>query len=109
MTSKKTKPRARLAREPSNLREFAGFLLLLTATILLVLTGTNSANAQLAGKGEIKGVVTDSTGAVIPRAVAPPTSTTQGTKISRTTSSSGDFDISPLNPDIYVVTATAKG
>ena len=41
------------------------------------------ANAQLAGKGEIKGVVTDATGAVVPGATVTATSTTQGTKFTR--------------------------
>ncbi len=70
---------------------------------------TPSARAQLAGKGEIKGIVTDSSGAVIPDAIVTATSTTQGTKFTSTSSSSGDFDIPSLNPDIYSVTVTAKG
>src|ERR1700754_1228126 len=105
----KIQTRPTLRRGAFNLREFTGFLALLTATLLLLLTGTNSANAQLAGKGEIKGVVTDASGAVIPGAVVTATSATQGTKISRTSSSSGDFDITPLNPDVYTLTVTAKG
>jgi hypothetical protein len=106
MTFNKIQRQATLRRGTSYLRVFSGALVLLTATLLLCST---SANAQLAGKGEIKGVVTDSSGAVVPGAVITATSTTQGTKVSRTTSSSGDFDISPLNPDIYIVTITAKG
>ena len=101
-----TQTQPTLRRGDSNVRAFSGLLVLLTA---FVLSWSTSASAQLAGKGEIKGIVTDTTGAVIPGAVVTATSTTQGTKISRTTSSSGDFDISPLNPDIYIVTATAKG
>ena len=46
---------------------------------------------------------------MIPNAVVTATSTTTGTKFSRTTSSSGEFDLSPLNNDIYTVTVTAKG
>ncbi|HEX3966777.1 MAG TPA: TonB-dependent receptor [Edaphobacter sp.] len=106
MTFKNIHRQATLRRGTFNLREFAGFLALLTA---IVLFATSSANAQLAGKGEIKGVVTDSSGAVIPGAVLTATSTTQGTKVSRTSSSSGDFDITPLNPDVYTLTVTAKG
>ena len=80
--------------------------LLLTAVILLC---SPSAKAQLAGKGEIKGVVTDATGAVVPGATVTATATTQGTNFTRTTSNSGDFDLTPLNPDIYQVTVSAKG
>jgi hypothetical protein len=88
------------------IRGFSGFLALLIAIVLL---WSSAANAQLSGKGEIKGVVTDSSGAVVPGAVVTATSATQGTKLSRTTSNSGDFDLSPLNPDIYSVTVTASG
>ena len=102
----KIQRQATLRRGTSNIREFSGFLTLLTVIILLL---SSSANAQLSGKGEIKGVVTDSTGAVVPNATVTATSATQGTKLTRTTSGGGDFDLSPLNPDIYSVTVTAKG
>jgi Carboxypeptidase regulatory-like domain/TonB dependent receptor len=106
MTFTKFQRRATQRRGTSHLRAFSGLFVLLTTIALLWST---SASAQLAGKGEIKGVVTDSSGAVVPGAVVTATSTTQGTKITRTTSSSGDFDISPLNPDVYTITVTAKG
>jgi hypothetical protein len=93
-------------RGNSHVRVFSGLLLLLTAIVLL---STASASAQLAGKGEIKGVVTDASGAVIPGAVVTATSTTTGTKLTRTTSNSGDFDITPLDAGIYSVTIAAKG
>jgi hypothetical protein len=106
MTFAKLQRQATLRRGASNVRGFSGFLTLLTAVLVL---WTSSASAQLAGKGEIKGVVTDSSGAVVPGATVTATSTTQGTKFSRTTSNSGDFDLTPLNADIYTVTITAKG
>jgi hypothetical protein len=106
MTHIKIQSQATLRRGASNVRVFSGLLLLLTAITLL---WSSSASAQLSGKGEIKGVVTDSTGAVVPNATVTATSTTQGTKMVRVTSSGGDFDLSPLNPDIYKVTVTAKG
>ena len=94
-----------LRRGLFNVRVLSGLLVLLTAVALL---GSTSASAQLAGRGEIKGIVTDSSGAVVPGATVTATSTTQGTKISRTTSNSGDFDLPALNPDIYIVTVEAK-
>src|SRR5258708_18983871 len=110
MTSRKIPSKiqrqAMLRRGLSNARVFAGFLLLLIATVLLL---SSSASAQLSGKGEIKGTVTDASGAVVPDATVTATSTTQGTKFTRTTSSSGDFDLTPLNPDIYSVTVTRSG
>src|SRR3984885_10868072 len=106
MTFNKIQRQATLRRGTSSVRALYGLLLFLAAFVLL---SSTSANAQLAGKGEIKGVVVDSTGAVIPGALVTATSTTTGTKITRTTSSSGDFDLTPLNPDIYSLTVTAKG
>src|SRR5438445_1474638 len=106
MTSSKIQRQATPRRGNSNGRAFSGFLALLTAIVLLL---NSSASAQLSGKGEIKGVVTDSSGAVVPDATVTATSTTQGTKFTRNTSSSGDFDLTALNPDIYTVTVTRQG
>ena len=105
MTFNKIQGQATLCRGTFNVRAFSGLLVLLTAIVLW----SPSANGQLSGKGEIKGVVTDSSGAVVPGAVVTATSATQGNKMSRTTSSSGDFDLTPLNPDVYRITVTAKG
>jgi Carboxypeptidase regulatory-like domain/TonB-dependent Receptor Plug Domain len=106
MTFSKISKQAAVRREASNVLGFSGFLLLLAAVVLL---WSAPASAQLAGKGEIKGQITDSSGAVIPGATVTATSTTQGTKFARTTSNSGDFDISPLDADIYTVTVACKG
>src|SRR3984885_5276188 len=95
-----------LGRGPLNDRVFPRLLLVLTAVALL---WGSSANAQLSGRGEIKGTVTDSTGAVVPGATVTATSTTTGVKFTRTTSDAGEFDLTPLNNDIYTVTTTAKG
>ncbi len=106
MTFDNTERQTTLRRGTSNVRVFSGLLVLFAAIVLL---WGSTASAQLTGKGEIKGVVTDPSGAVVPGAIVTATSTTQGTKITRTTSSSGDFDLPSLNPDIYRVTITAKG
>jgi hypothetical protein len=106
MTFNKIHRQATLRRGTSMIRAFSGLFVLLTAIALL---WSSSASAQLAGKGEIKGTVTDTTGAVVPGATVTATSTTQGTTFTRTTSSAGEFDLSPLNNDIYKVTVTAKG
>src|SRR5271156_5153214 len=106
MTLNKIQRQATLRRGTSNVRVFSGLFVLLTAIMLL---WSSSASAQLAGKGEIKGTVTDSTGAVVPGATVTATSTTQGTTFTRTTSNAGEFDLTPLNNDIYKVSVTAKG
>ncbi len=106
MTFIKLERKCLLGRGPFAFRGISGLLLLFTAVIVLC---AGPATAQLAGKGEIKGVITDSSGAVVPGAVVTATSTTTGVKVSRTTSNSGDYELSPLNPDIYRVSVTAKG
>ncbi len=59
-------------------RAFSGLLLLLTAVVLLC---SPSAKAQLAGKGEIKGIVTDATGAVVPGATVTATAVDPGHQV----------------------------
>src|SRR6202046_2571638 len=90
----------------SLLRHLLPSLLVLLATVLLC---GSPASAQLAGKGEIKGTVTDPTGAVVPNATVVATSTSRGLKFTTTTSASGDFSVTPLDPDIYSLTVTATG
>lgn len=75
----------------------------------LVLFCTVPVRAQLAGKGEIKGVVTDPSGAVVSNATVVVTSTTRGTKVSQKTNGSGSYDVTPLDADVYTVTVTASG
>ncbi|HTD97178.1 MAG TPA: TonB-dependent receptor [Edaphobacter sp.] len=82
-----------------------GLLVFLAA---LVLYGS-PAHAQLAGKGAIKGTVTDPSGAVVPDASIEVTSTARGIKLAAKSSSSGDYQISPLDPDIYTLTVKAPG
>jgi Carboxypeptidase regulatory-like domain/TonB dependent receptor len=81
--------------------------LILLATLLFVFG--ISASAQLSGKGEIVGRVTDPTGAVVSGATVVATSTTRGTKVTTKTTSAGDYAVSPLDADTYTVTVTAKG
>jgi hypothetical protein len=75
---------------------------------ILAIAGT-MAHAQLAGKGEIKGTVTDPTGAIVQGATVTATEEASGLSTSRTTNSAGDYDLSPLDPGIYTVTVTGSG
>src|SRR6185312_14539158 len=82
---------------------------LLTLLAAVLLFCAPPAGAQLAGKGAIKGVVTDPTGAVVSGAAVVATSTTRGISVTSKSTSSGDFTVSPLDPDIYTLTVTAPG
>ena len=78
--------------------------LVLFAAILLC---GSPASAQLSGKGEIKGTVTDPSGAVVPGATVVATSTSRGMKFTTKSSASGDFSVPALDPGIYTLTVSA--
>ncbi len=65
--------------------------------------------AQLAGTGAISGTVSDATGAIIPNATVTATAVATGVKSVRTSTSSGDYNITPLTPGEYMITVSAKG
>src|SRR5215469_7372728 len=88
-------------------RTAANRLLVIIAAVVLV--WGMPAGAQLSGKGSIKGAVTDPTGAVVPNATDVATSTTRGTSLTATSTSSGDYELSPLDADVYTVTVKAPG
>jgi len=81
-------------------------LLVLFAAVLL---WGSPADAQLAGKGEIKGRVTDPSGAVVPGAIVVATATSRGITFTTKSSESGDFSVPALDPDIYTLTVSATG
>src|SRR3984957_4725132 len=79
----------------------------LSAALLLLFSA--SASAQLSGKGEISGRVSDPSGAMVGGATVVAKSTTRGVTSTTVTSSAGDYTISPLDADTYIVTVTVKG
>ena len=81
------------------------FLLIAIAILLNIIL----AGAQLSGKGSIKGSVTDPRGAVVPDASVTATSTTRGPMLIVTSTVSGDYNLSPLDPDVYTVAVKAAG
>jgi len=85
------------------------FRTLLVCLVAIAGFGGSSARAQLAGKGEIRGSVTDPSGAVVPGATVTATDSATGVSTARTSSSTGDYDISPLDAGVYTVTVTAAG
>jgi hypothetical protein len=68
-----------------------------------------SASAQLSGKGQITGTVTDKTGAVIPGADVTAINTATQIKVTAKTTAAGDYHFSALDAGVYTVTASAPG
>jgi len=87
-------PKALLHPAISSWRSFSRLFCTFGVAVLLLAA---TATAQLSGKGEIKGVITDSTGAVVPGATVVAVSNSRGTKVSRVSTSAGDYDLSPLD------------
>ncbi len=79
------------------------------ALLVLALTAPFGANAQMAGTGAISGTVTDASGAVVGGATVTATLVDQNTSTIRTSTGSGDYNITPLSPGVYQLTVTAKG
>src|SRR5258707_166628 len=67
------------------------------------------AHAQTGGQAAITGTVQDSSGAVVPNATVTAHSEETGVDVTRTSSSAGLYEISPLNVGAYTVKASAKG
>jgi hypothetical protein len=67
------------------------------------------AAAQTGGDGSITGTVVDSKGRVVTKASVSALNVATGVVTTRPTTSSGDYDISPLTPGTYTVTVTAGG
>jgi hypothetical protein len=84
---------------------YISFLLLLLA----VFAGSSVARAQLAGTGAIAGSIQDPTGAVVAGATVTATNVGTNVQTTRTTTSSGDYNITPLTVGAYVVTVSAHG
>jgi len=96
-------------RSPQVRKLFQTFWRVAVIISLVTLNGICIGRAQTGGQGALEGTVADSTGAVIPHATITATNQDSGTASTRTTSSAGAYEISPLIPGIYTVTVTAKG
>jgi hypothetical protein len=82
-----------------------GWLVLLVIAMMAPL----SAMAQLSGKGEVTGTVTDKSGAVIPGAAVAATNNNNNVITKTTTTGAGAYNFPNLDPGIYTIVATAKG
>ncbi len=89
----------------STLQHYRNAVLLLVALLAFHI----QAHAQFAGKGSLLGLVSDSTGAVISDATVTVTNVATGVVITRKTSTTGYYNIAPLDAGVYTVVASAKG
>lgn len=77
--------------------------------IVLCLTSFSAAMGQTGGEGAIQGTVADATGAVVGQARVTATNVATGVKSTQVSTAAGLYNITPLIPGTYVVTATAQG
>ena len=98
MTFNTIQTQATLRRGDSNFRVFSGLLVLLAAIVLLLeFLGQRPARRQRRDQGHRHRYQRRRrSGAVVTA-----TSTTRGRRSPRTTTTAGDFNLTPLNPDIY--------
>src|ERR1700722_6368919 len=68
----------------------------ITFLFTLAILAGGVAQAQLSGKGELKGTVKDPTGAMVANATVTATENTTGLSTSRPSNASGEYEISPL-------------
>ena len=77
--------------------------------VLLGLVAAVSLQAQIGGSGSIQGVVSDTSGAIIPGASVAGANLATGVKTIRTTTEAGYYVLSPLIAGAYSVTVSAPG
>jgi hypothetical protein len=80
--------------------------LAITATILLLSSSPVFAQVD---QGAVTGLITDSTGAVVPNAQVTLTNMDNGLVMQNTTSSSGEYTFSPVRIGNYSISATGQG
>jgi hypothetical protein len=79
------------------------------AAVFLAFGLGGTVGAQIGGSGSIQGVVSDSTGAVVPGASVTATNVATGVAATRTTTPAGYYVISPLSAGEYAVSVSATG
>jgi hypothetical protein len=82
---------------------------ILIAGIAALLLMPNPLASQISGSGSIQGVVSDSSGAVVPGATIVATNNATGVKTERQTTGAGLYNLSPLPPGEYTVTVSITG
>jgi hypothetical protein len=83
--------------------------LFLALTLLASVTTCPQLRAQTIVTGELSGVITDPSGAMIPKVTITAKSDAYGTVRTTTSNDQGEYRLSLLRPGTYVVSATAAG
>jgi len=81
----------------------------LAMVVLVIVVASLSAIAQLAGTGGITGRVQDPGGALVAGATVTAVNVDTNVKSVRTTTSDGDYNITPLTPGTYMLVVSASG
>ncbi len=76
---------------------------------LLLAFCSGMARAQLAGRGTIQGIVSDSSGAVLPNALITITNVQTGVVSTQTSTGSGFYSVGGFQPGTYNITISAAG
>jgi hypothetical protein len=87
-------------------RMLRGALIAAVSSLVLI---SGIAAAQLAGKGGVSGIVQDPSGAAVPNATIVITKVDTGIATTTTSTSSGDFNVSTLDPGLYTIVVMAPG
>ncbi len=95
-------------RQNGWIRTTVTFAMLLGGAMVLQISQP-IAFAQTAVTGSINGVVTDSTGAVVPNAAVTVKDTATGALVNLTSNKDGRFTVPFLKPDVFDISATAPG
>ena len=85
------------------------FSRLLTALVVAVVSLCGTASAQTAASGNIEGVVTDTTGAVLPGVTVVVKNTATNVTRELVTDEAGRYRANALQPGVYQITATLGG
>jgi hypothetical protein len=89
----------------SRMLRTTAYLALLVAGLLALTT----AQAQLSGKGAVSGTVLDPTGAAVPGATIVITNNSTKVETRATSTGSGDYSVTTLDPGKYTITVSAQG
>jgi hypothetical protein len=84
-------------------------IMMLALALAVLVAGTHSTFGQNANSGEIKGIVTDPTSAVVPGATVTVLNVLTGVAINTTTNGDGIYDLPSVEPGNYTITFSKSG